>query len=161
MSAVINHLPVQYLASHVQLWSSRESLALSSSSAELQPRDFPSTNLKGALWQEPNSFCSATAALGIPQAPSRRWNSFGVTHGMADAALTNPHVVKLWHRGKNPNCWNSPSLQGEAGPVTCSVCLPHESVLAEEWARVGKTIPREGVTPGTAPASKIRSVIDM
>lgn len=69
MSAVINHLPVHSLASHVQLWSSRESLAPSSSSAELQPQDFPSTSLKGHFDRNQTAFAVLLLRPASPKHP--------------------------------------------------------------------------------------------
>lgn len=147
MSTVINHYHVNYLASHLQLWYIRESLARRSPTAELVLWNFPLHELQKGTWTRTERFLWCYYGARYPwhrQSTFPAWSRSGATHTMEDAALTIPLVIKLWYWGRGKKkCWNIPSSQAETGPFTFSICLlhvflsPREVVLSDGRWGVG------------------------
>lgn len=103
MSTVINHYRVNYLASHLQFWYIRESLARRSPTAELVLWNFPLHELQKGTWTRTEWFLWCYYGARYPwhrQSAFPAWSRSGATHTMEDAALTIPLVIKLWYWGR-------------------------------------------------------------
>lgn len=133
MSTVINHYRVNYLASHLQFWYIRESLARRSPTAELVLWNFPLHELQKGTWTRTEWFLWCYYRARYPwHRPSAfpLWSRCGATHTMEDAALTIPLVIKLWYwGGGGTEIFPPPKLKRDLSyfPFVCCTCF---------WAQV-------------------------